>query len=164
MKKKLIFIFVSIVILMASPACNKTSQFEKEEQAMIDAYLERNSSFNFERKPSGLYYLELVAGNGRTAVKFDTVYVKYTGKFLDGRVFDTNVGTANTMEVIVGTTLLIEGFTEGIKYMSQGGKSLLLVPSSLGYGTMGIPYAGISGFTPLLFEVELVLLKAGHGK
>ena len=48
--------------------------------------------------------------------------------------------------------------------MAQGGKSLLLVPSSLGYGSIGIPYAGISGFTPLLFDVELVKVKAGPGK
>jgi FKBP-type peptidyl-prolyl cis-trans isomerase len=47
--------------------------------------------------------------------------------------------------------------------MKQGGKSMFLVPSSLGYGSMGNYYGGISGYTPLLFEVQLVLLKKGPG-
>ena len=164
MKKSLILLLSSLTFLLAASACNKTKQFEKEEQAVIDAYLDRNSSLNFEKKPSGLYYLEVVTGTGRIPVKFDTVSLKYTGKFLDGRIFDTNVGTANTLDVVVGAPGLIEGFAEGITYMAQGGKSLLLVPSSLGYGSIGIPYAGISGFTPLLFDVELVKVKAGPGK
>ena len=149
---------------MAVSACNKTDKFEKEEQAEIDAYLKLNSTLNFERKPSGLYYLELVKGTGRIPVKYDTAFIKYTGKFLDGRVFDTNVGSTKTLDVVVGTQGLIEGFAEGITYMAESGKSLLLIPSSLGYGTMGSYGGGIGGFTPLLFEVTLIKVKAGPGK
>ena len=163
MKKSLILMLLSIAILLTVESCNKTKQFEREEQELIDAYLEKNSSINFERKPSGLYYHELLAGTGRIPVISDTVSVKYTGKFLDGRVFDTNVGTTKTLDVIIGAPGLIEGFAEGLTYMAQGGKSLLLIPSSLGYGTMGI-YGSISGYTPLLFEVELVKVKPGGGK
>lgn len=161
MMKSLILLVSSITILIAAISCNKTSQFEKEEQAAIDAYLNRNSSLNFERKSSGLYYLELVKGTGRVPLKSDTAYIKYTGKFLDGRVFDTNVGSTKTLDVVVGTPGLIRGFAEGITYMAEGGKSLLLIPSSLGYGTMGS--YGIGGFTPLLFEVSLVKVKPGPG-
>jgi FKBP-type peptidyl-prolyl cis-trans isomerase len=164
MKKSLILMFLSIAVLLTVPSCNKTKQFERQEQDQINAYLEKNSSIEFERKPSGLYYHESVAGTGRIPVNSDTVSVKYTGKFLDGRVFDTNVGTTKTLDVIVGEPGLIEGFAEGITYMAEGGKSLLLIPSSLGYGTMGVPYGGISGYTPLLFEVELVKVKPGRGK
>jgi FKBP-type peptidyl-prolyl cis-trans isomerase FkpA len=96
-------------------------------------------------------------------VKFDTAYVKYTGKFLDGQIFDTNVGNSKNLEVLVGAPGLIQGFAEGITYMAEGGKSLLLVPSALGYGTYG-SYPYISGYTPLLFEVQLVQVKAGPGK
>ena len=67
------------------------------------------------------------------------------------------------MQVMIGSQGLIQGFNEGLSYMKQGGKSLFLVPSSLGYGSMGNYYGGISGYTPLLFEVQLVLLKKGPG-
>lgn len=164
MKKSLILLLSSITILMAVVACNKTGKLEKEEQAEIDAYLARNSTLNFERKQSGLYYLELVKGTGRIPVKNDTAFIKYTGKFLDGRIFDSNAGSSKTLDIVVGTAGLIVGFAEGITYMAEGGKSLLLIPSSLGYGTTGSYGGGISGFTPLLFEVTLVKVKVGPGK
>lgn len=164
MKKSLIFSTASFVFLLAVISCIKTNKLEEEEQRQIDDYLEKNSTINFEKKPSGLYYHEIVKGTGRVPVKFDTAFVKYTGKFLDGKIFDTNVGTANTLEFLVGTPGLIQGFAEGILYMAAGGKSLLLVPSSLGYGTVGNFYGGISGYTPLLFEIELVQVRAGSGK
>jgi FKBP-type peptidyl-prolyl cis-trans isomerase FkpA len=164
MKKKLKILFLStVIILITAISCSKTNEFEKAEQKEIQDYLNRNSKLSFERKSSGLYYLELVAGTGRVPVKYDTAYVKYTGKYLDGQVFDTNVGSAKTLEVIIGTPGIIQGFNEGLTYMAAGGKSLILVPSELGYGTTGNYYGGISGYTPLLFEIQLVQVKPGKG-
>ncbi len=157
------FIFSAIVLMTTVISCNKTNEFEEAEQLKIQEYLERNSTLNFELKPSGLYYLEQVTGTGTLPVKFDTAYVRYTGKFLDGRIFDSNVNAVKPLEVIIGSQGLITGFSEGLSYMKQGGKSLFLIPSSLGYGSTGNYYGGIGGYTPLLFEVQLVLLKKGKG-
>jgi FKBP-type peptidyl-prolyl cis-trans isomerase FkpA len=162
-KKSLIFLLSSLSILISIVSCNETNKFEKAEQEEIDAYLARNSNLNFERKPSGLYYLQVVAGTGRVPVKYDTAFVRYTGKYLDGKTFDTNVGSAKAMQVLIGGTGTIQGFSEGLSYMVTGGKSIFLIPSSLGYGSVGNYYGGISGYTPLLFEVELVQVKAGKG-
>jgi len=165
MNKNLLILIISALVLMtAAISCNKTNEFEEAEQLKIQEYLERNSSLNFEKKPSGLYYLEQVTGTGLLPVKFDTAYVRYTGKFLDGRIFDTNVTASKPLEVLIGSQGVIPGFGEGLSYMKQGGKSLFLIPSSLGYGTTGNYYGGIGGYTPLLFEVQLVLLKRGKGK
>lgn len=160
-KNSLILVLSALVIITTAISCDKTNEFEEAEQLQIQEYLERNSSLNFEIKPSGLYYLEQVSGTGNLPVKFDTAYVRYTGKFLDGRIFDSNVNKAQPMEVIIGSQGLIPGFSEGLSYMKQGGRSLFLIPSSLGYGSIGNYYGGISGYTPLLFEVQLVLLKTG---
>jgi len=162
-KNYILIVLSSVTVLIAAISCNKTNEFEAAEQQEIQDYLDRNSSLNFEKKESGLYYLELVPGTGRVPVKYDTAYVKYTGKFLDGQIFDTNVGTTKTLEVLIGTPGIIQGFNEGLTYMASGGKSLILVPSSLGYGTTGNYYGGISGYTPLLFEIQLVQVKPGKG-
>jgi FKBP-type peptidyl-prolyl cis-trans isomerase len=162
-KKFLISVFSVFAIMFAMISCNKTNEFEDAENLQIQEYLERNSTLNFEKKPSGLYYLEQVKGTGNLPVKFDTAYVRYTGKFLDGQIFDSNINAAKPMEVLIGSQSLIQGFSEGLSYMAQGGKSLFLVPSQLGYGSVGNYYGGISGYTPLLFEVQLVLLKKGKG-
>jgi FKBP-type peptidyl-prolyl cis-trans isomerase FkpA len=162
--KPYIFIITALLIMTAAISCNKTDEFAEAEQLKIQEYLERNSSLNFEIKPSGLYYLEQITGTGNLPVKFDTAYLWYTGKFLDGQIFDSNVNTSKQLEVIIGSQGVIPGFAEGISYMKQGGKSLFLIPSALGYGSTGNYYGGISGYTPLLFEVQLVLLKKGPGK
>ncbi len=163
-KKVLISVLSSFAIMIVLISCNKTNEFEDAENLKIQEYLERNSSLNFEKKPSGLYYLEQVTGTGTLPVKFDTAYVRYTGKFLDGQIFDSNVSASTPMQVMIGSQGLIQGFSEGLSYMKQGGKSLFLIPSQLGYGSVGNYYGGISGYTPLLFEVQLVLLKKGPGK
>lgn len=157
-----ILILITVLLMISLVSCNPGSQYEKEEKNQIQDYLSKNSSLKFELKPSGLYYLEVLAGTGRIPVKHDTAYVKYTAMFLDGSVFDTNVGLADTLSFPVDEGWMILGFDEGITYMKQGGKATLLIPSKLAYGPTG--YSIIGGYTPLLFDIELVSVKPGPGK
>jgi FKBP-type peptidyl-prolyl cis-trans isomerase len=151
------------LILLAAQACNPSRKYEKEEQAMIDSYLHNNPNLAFEQKASGLYICQVTEGTGGYPVKDDTAYVKYTGKFLDGTIFDSNVSTSDSLVFPVLAGWLIEGFDEGVTYMKTGGKSILLIPSWLAYGTSGL-YGFISGYTPLIFDLELVKIKKGPGK
>ena len=157
-KEKLLTIFALSVLIISVASCNKTNEFEELERQQISEYLDK-SSVAFEKKPSGLYYSQVVAGNGIVPVKYDTAYVRYTGKLLDGTIFDSNITSSAPLAVLIGSPSVIQGFMEGITYMASGGKSLFLIPSSLGYGSVGNYYGGISGYTPLLFEVQLVLVK-----
>jgi len=157
-----ILLFLTAILLMSLGSCNPARKYEKEESAKIQDYLINNSNLNFVLKPSGLYYLEVEAGSGRLAVKHDTAYVKYAAKFLDGTVFDTNVGKTDTLIFPVNEGWLISGFDEGITYMKEGGKAMFLIPSKLAYGSSG--YYIIDGYTPLLYDVELVHVKPGPVK
>jgi FKBP-type peptidyl-prolyl cis-trans isomerase len=150
-----ILILASALALL-SYSCDVSKKFEREEKQKISNYLSDNSTLQFVKKPSGLYYLEVQAGSGLSPVRTDSAYVWYTGKFLDGRVFDTNVGSGTLYKFIVGQN--ITGFDEGLTYMKAGGKATFLIPSSLGYGAAGSysGYSYISGYTPLLFDVQLV--------
>jgi FKBP-type peptidyl-prolyl cis-trans isomerase FkpA len=160
-----ILLFVAAILLISLGSCNPAKKYEKEESASIQDYLLRNSTLNFVLKPSGLYYLEVEAGAGPAPVTHDTAYIIYTAKFLNGTVFDTNIGTTKTDTLIrpVNEGLLISGFDEGLTYMKEGGKATFLIPSILAYGSVG-SYPYIQGYTPLLLDVELVKVKAGPGK
>ena len=144
-------------------SCDPAKKYENEESTKIQEYLSSNSNLNFVLKPSGLYYLEVLAGTGVAPVIHDTAYVKYTGKFFDGSTFDTNVGETDTLIFPVAEGWLIDGFDEGITYMKVGGKAKFLLPSRLAYGPSG-SYPYILGYTPLLYDVELVKVKAGSAK
>lgn len=126
--------------------------FEQLEREKIDYYLSRNN-ITTEPTASGLYYIELIKGNGLLPVLSDTVEVWYTGMFVDGTVFDSNIGSS-LLTFPLGEGAVIDGWDEGLSYMNEGGRAMLVVPSSLAYGDTG--HGSIPGYTPLVFEVHLV--------
>ncbi|MBK7132717.1 MAG: FKBP-type peptidyl-prolyl cis-trans isomerase [Bacteroidales bacterium] len=159
--------FISLLIISAVLAftlisCDPSKKYIEQEEDQIQDYLKSNPNLSFEQKPSGLYYVTIQQGTGIIPVKHDTAYIKYTGRFLSGNIFDTNVGTNDTLSVPVDEGWMIQGFDEGITYMKVGEKAQLLIPSKLAYGPTG--YYLIGGYTPLLFDLELVKVKRGTGK
>lgn len=159
--KKTILLFITALVLVTLASCDPGKKFRQEEEATIQNYLSQNSDKNFVLKPSGLYYHEVQAGTGVTPVTNDTVYVKYTGKFLDGTEFDYNMkdGATDTLVFPVNHGWVILGFDEGINYMKVGGSATFLLPSGLAFGAAG-SYPVIPGYTPLLLEVQLLRVKS----
>ena len=147
-------------LLISLMSCDPAAKYEKAEKQLITNYLS-NSIVEFTLEPSGLYYYEELEGTGIAPVTHDTVYVQYTGKYVDGTVFDTNVGK-DAFAFPIGEGYAIAGFDEGVSYMKVGGKSTFLIPSNLAYGQTG--YYTIGGYTPLIFEVELKKVVAGVAK
>ena len=107
---------------------------------------------------SGLEYVETLAGTGAQAKAGDTVRVHYTGKFLDGKVFDSSVSRGEPLEFPLGKGRVIKGWDEGIALMKVGGKAQLIIPPALGYGERGAGGA-IPPNSTLVFDVELVSVK-----
>ena len=107
---------------------------------------------------SGLDYVEVEAGTGAQAVAGKTVKVHYTGKLMDGKVFDSSYTRGEPIEFPLGAGRVIQGWDEGIALMKVGGKATLTIPPELAYGERG---AGgvIPPNATLIFEVELVSIK-----
>ena len=107
---------------------------------------------------SGLEYVEIEAGTGDQAKAGKTVRVHYTGKFLDGKVFDSSVSRGDPLEFQLGAGRVIKGWDEGIALMKVGGKAQLTIPPQLAYGERG---AGgvIPPNATLIFDVELISIK-----
>jgi peptidyl-prolyl cis-trans isomerase A (cyclophilin A) len=107
---------------------------------------------------SGLEYIEVEAGTGEQAQAGKTVSVHYTGKFQDGKVFDTSIPRGEPIEFQLGRGNVIKGWDEGIALMKVGGKAQLIIPPNLAYGERG---AGgvIPPNSTLVFDVELVSVK-----
>lgn len=107
---------------------------------------------------SGLQYEVLQEGDGKTKPKAsDVVAVKYTGKLLDGTVFDsTDKNGGEPMDINLGA--VIKGWTEGIQLMSKGSKYKFYIPSDLAYGDQGAGGA-IPGGSTIIFDVELASIK-----
>lgn len=134
----------------------KTNYPEETERA----YAEMQQYFamnNIVATPtaSGLYYVMTQEGNGEMPAKGDNVKVHYTGKLLNGKVFDSSIERGEPIEVPIGMGYVIPGWDEGIMMMSKGEKGVLYIPYYLGYGDRGAG-ADIPPFANLIFEVELI--------
>ena len=103
---------------------------------------------------SGLQYEVLTAGNGGERPKAtDKVTVHYTGKNLDGSVFDSSVERGQP--ATFGLNQVIAGWTEGVQLMEPGAKYRFYIPSELAYGERGAGSDIAPGAT-LIFDVELI--------
>lgn len=111
-------------------------------------------STGYQTTPSGLKYVTVVEGTGASPVATDMVKVHYTGRLLDGTVFDSSVqrGEPATFPL----QAVIPGWTEGLQLMKEGGTTVFYIPSALGYGEMGTPGGPIPPNANLIFEVQLL--------
>jgi len=149
-----------VAVLLFLAGCNPSGTWKKQERDQIQSYVKLLGDTAYVLKPSGLYYIELQAGTGREPIALDTISFRYTGMFLDRVAFDSNIAATAPYMAIVGSYQIIPGLDEGVRYMKEGGKARFLTPSSLAYGPEGI-WGVVPGYTPLIWEIELVSVKAG---
>jgi FKBP-type peptidyl-prolyl cis-trans isomerase len=133
------------------------AQAERRNAKFAEAgkiYLEENKKKpGVNVTPSGLQYQVLTSGTGKKPGPNDQVTVHYTGKLIDGKIFDSSVESGEP--ATFGVSQVIPGWSEALQLMKEGDKWLLTIPSELAYGERG---AGqdIPPFAPLVFEVELI--------
>ena len=119
-----------------------------------EAFLKENGSrAEVKITPSGLQYEVLEEGKGPKPTAQDQVTVHYTGRLIDGTVFDSSVERGEP--ATFGVTQVIPGWVEALQMMNEGSKWRLFIPSNLAYGPNGA--GGIIGpNATLIFDVELI--------
>jgi FKBP-type peptidyl-prolyl cis-trans isomerase len=93
----------------------------------------------------------LKPGSGPAVKEGDSITVKYAGSLKNGKRFDSG-----SLDVEVGTTGLIKGFTQGLIGMKMGEKRRVTIPPALGYGDRSVGDGLIPANSTLIFDLELV--------
>ncbi len=148
------FSFVlGVALLMFFSGCVKDKtcvpKTVASEQATMQAYATANN-MTVQAHPSGMLYQIVSPGNGATPNLASRVSVRYTGKLMNGTIFDSR--TTTPAEFTLGQ--VITGWQIGVPLIQKGGAVRLIIPSSLAYGctaTGPIPADAV-----LYFEIELV--------
>lgn len=140
-----------IVLLLGVLATSVGAQSLSPEQTKALAALSEGTTVT----PSGLRYKVLVPGTGAQPKVGQTVTAEYTGKLLDGTVFDTSDGQPTPFQFAVGVGKVIKGWDEALLDMKKGEQRLLIIPPELAYGSKGAG-AAIPPDSWLIFEVKLV--------
>ena len=128
----------------------KASENAKQGEAFL---AENKKDPNVKVTASGLQYKVIKEGTGKKPTKDNTVKVHYTGKLIDGKVFDSSVERGEPAEFPLSG--VIAGWTEGLQLMSVGSKYTLFLPPNIAYGTNGAGQT-IGPNSTLVFDVELL--------
>lgn len=120
-----------------------------EGQAFLDKNKQRPE---VKTTASGLQYEVLTQTEGPKPTATDNVKVHYTGKLLDGTVFDSSVERGEPITFPLNA--VIAGWTEGVQLMSVDSKYRLFIPYDIAYGERGS--GPIPPFSTLIFDVELL--------
>lgn len=146
------------------------TQRQKDEPDIIAKYI---ADHNITAKPNadGLYVIVNKKGNGPKVAAGKIVEMNYTGRTLDGTMFDSSVesdakdgGIYNPqrpyqpLSYEVGKMSLIKGWEDGVMGLPAGTSVTLIMPSDLGYGAQGAGQL-ILPYTPLCFDIEIVSVK-----
>ncbi len=129
----------------------------KQTQSSNDTFLTENAKkAGVKTTASGLQYVVTQEGKGKSPKADSVVKVHYSGKLVDGTVFDSSIERGEPIEFPLNQ--VIPGWTEGLQLMKEGGKATFYIPSQLGYGEQGVP-GTIPANSTLIFDVELIQVK-----
>src|SRR5215203_3267196 len=161
MKKLLLISLISLVLIN----CKKNDSDSGPQQCTYDScaikapaaeiqsvkdYLATNS-ITATQHCSGLFYKIENAGTGVAPNACSYVTIKYVGKLTNGTIFDQTQGN-NTYSNYL--TSLIRGWTNGVPYIKTGGRIILYIPPTLGYGSQGS--GPIPANSVLIFDIDLL--------
>ncbi len=127
-------------------------------------YKEANEAFLKEKAQeedmhvleNGVMYRILEEGHGTKCPKPNgIVYVHYTGRLIDGTVFDSTAGEPLPALFVVRD--LIMGWQIALTRMHEGDKWEVIIPAKWAYGSTKMD--DIPAHSTLIFEMELVKIE-----
>ena len=167
MKKALVMALAALLMTGMASCNSNTSSSESTDETTPDygqqikdnktlgrEFMEQNAkNDSVVQTKSGMQYIVVKEGNGAKPGPEDTVTVHYTGKLIDGTVFDSSVERGEPATFPLNK--VIPGWTEGLQLMSEGSEYRLFIPSELAYGSKGAGDQILPNST-LIFDVQLI--------
>jgi FKBP-type peptidyl-prolyl cis-trans isomerase len=156
MKKFSIVIIGTIVV--AFLLINTFSRNQRQEESISNQ--DETIQTTITAQDAEEFKIETVTeGEGKESEVGDTLVVHYTGKLLDGTIFDSSIPRGEPFVFTLGEGGVIQGWEEGMQGMKVGETRIITIPSSMGYGDIGAgddipPGAGLE------FEVELLEIRS----
>jgi FKBP-type peptidyl-prolyl cis-trans isomerase len=142
---------------------------EAEEQERIAAYISEEG-ITVKPNADGVYVIVHRRGTGAVATRGKNIEMNYTGRLLDGTIFDTSLESVARehdlfmpgrdyvpLPFMVGVGQVIPGMDNAILDMRVGTKATLIIPSNVAYGARS--QGNIPGFSTLIFDIEIVSVK-----
>lgn len=148
---------LAVAALVYLVSQNKAAD-SSDTESTANSNLTTNTNTMSEEQNSKLKIDIIKEGSGDGAKKGQTVAVDYTGKFTDGKVFDSSIPRNEPLVLTLGAGMVIQGWDLGIVGMKVGEERRLTIAPELAYGA-----SGIGGVIPpnatLIFDVTMRSIK-----
>eukprot|EP01064_Diplonema_japonicum_P009832 TRINITY_DN17264_c0_g1_i1.p1 TRINITY_DN17264_c0_g1~~TRINITY_DN17264_c0_g1_i1.p1 ORF type:complete len:175 (+),score=46.26 TRINITY_DN17264_c0_g1_i1:155-679(+) len=141
-------------------ACVSAGNMDKYHKRTGEKFLKaKEAEEGVHKLPSGMLFKVLNKGSGsKSPGAGDQCDVHYSGTLRDGTKFDSSYDRGQP--TAFAPNQVIKGWTEALQLMCEGDKWQLYIPYEMAYGERGSP-PKIPGFSPLIFDVELIKVKEG---
>ena len=136
---------------------NKSKIDDKKAEAEQEAI--KDITKGMKETESGIKYKISKKGTGDNAKTNDLLSVHYSLQLIDGSEIDSSFTRGAPIEFTCGVGQVIKGWDEAMQLLNKGSKARLVIPSELGYGSMGAGNGVIPPNATLIFDVELVDIK-----
>ena len=128
----------------------KFNQYKADNEAFLAAKANEEGALALD---NGVVIKRLETGRGKThPAPGSVVYVNYTGRLMDGTVFDSTEG--QPLPALFRVRDLIMGWQIALVRMYEGDKFRVWIPAKYGYGSTKTD--GIPAWSTLEFDIELV--------
>jgi FKBP-type peptidyl-prolyl cis-trans isomerase FklB len=145
-----------IIVILGITFCACTSESDKWKD-LNDKFLDNNKTKDgVVTLKDGLQYKILTQGVGLKPTSASYAKIVYTGKLIDGTVFDTTMNDTTWVNTASSSYIsyFVTGFQEALTKMNTGSRWEVYVPQALGYGADG--YGSIPAYSTLIFDVQLL--------
>ncbi len=145
-----------IIVILGITFCACTSESDKWKD-LNDKFLENNKAKDgVVTLKDGLQYKVLTQGVGLKPTPSSYVQIVYTGKLIDGTVFDTTMNDTTWVNTASSgyVSSFVSGFQEALTKMNTGSRWEVYVPQGLGYGSDA--YGSIPAYSTLIFDVQVL--------
>ena len=126
---------------------------EVAKKAGEDFLKENSKKAGVVTLPSGLQYMVIKEGTGRSPKATDNVKCHYEGTLIDGTLFDSSKKRGEPATFPLNG--VIKGWTEGVQLIKEGATYRFFITYDLAYGANGAGSA-IPPYAALIFDVELI--------
>ena len=130
---------------------NARKKYEENRRRSEQFIARKAKESGVNRLPGGTLYKVIKAGNGRIPSEKQTISIKYTGKLMDGTVFDTTNGKG---AVELKAYQLIHGLSEALTHMKVGSTWEIYIPYEQAYDYR--EQGSVKPYSALIFIVTLV--------
>jgi FKBP-type peptidyl-prolyl cis-trans isomerase FkpA len=148
--KSYLYLFFSILLITScsSSSDEKFIDYNTLNETEIQDYILQNN-LTPQKTESGLYYIINNEGTGTRPLESSIVNIEYKGTFIDGTTFGEEESTT------IDLSKIIIGLKEGIQLFKEGGDGILIIPSSLAFGSVGNSSGSIPSGAVLIFEITI---------